>query len=201
MLWIGNVRGRYDLMKKSVQYARKQNLQPAICGDLILQGRNPVECISLALQCANGNIVIGHDTMTLFHAMSGSKDAWVHLKKSGGIQLIKAISPFESMVQDLFDASSLFYRDLHNQYIVVPISLPRDFHKDADLRCHRSAFFTHGQTAEEQINTLLSSGLKSVVFSGCEGKSNKNDGVFYLNSGKKTLAAYQTNNADVRLFR
>jgi len=197
MLWIGNIRGRFDLMKKAVSQANASGKTFSVCGDMILQGESPVECISLALDHA-AHIVIGLDTMLLFQSMHGNPDAWAELKTRGGEKLIAALKPFESMVQDLEGQSAFFYRDSDKKYMIVPTSIPDGLTSESDFKCPAHYFFEEDKTHQELASLLKKSDMKQCLIPSRSGIDK--DGLIYMNSGKNTLTCYDHQTGAVMLL-
>jgi len=187
MLWVGNIRGRIELLQKAAEQVSESSEGLSVCGDLILKGKSPVECIAFALDQAE-NIIIGEDTMLLFQAMQSDKKAWQKLQAKGGKELLIALRPFESMVQDFAEKASLFYRDHKKKIIVVPNSIPLGFSVDVDFRGAIAGFFEKNNTHRELAASLKKSGMKTCLLASQSG-INKG-GVFYMNSGKNSLSCY-----------
>jgi len=197
MIWIGNVRGRHRTLLAMLEEIHRTrgcaSSEIGICGDLILKGINPVECIMIALDAAK-RIVIGHDTYHLFNAMHGDKDSLAYLKQiQGGTRMIDALKPYESLVYDLYNRVELMYRDPEYRFVVTPSSIHKGFTMDKDSYYQVGKIMAMHINHDDLVARMDKANIKQLITPALSYQKGypyiPKDDIFYLNRGMDVMCA------------
>jgi len=178
------------MFESMVKHIDSLGFDYGVCGDLILQGDNPVECMSLAISTAK-RLVFGFDTYQMFNAMHGNSDSLRYLKHRGWDKMYKSIEPYEGMVVSLYGRSEMMYRT--DEYIVTGNSIPKGFKPSENFNGVIGHLFNN-LTHDDMIARKAHAGVDLIVRASISRvRSNRldfvEDGVAYLNTGKQLLSA------------